>query len=119
MTRLSHLDRVDETYERMADEYPAIATAAAAAEAEHKSERARAVLRHKADTSEHMSQAEAETRAEADDRIAALYLDRLTKKAIADSHKAKLDQLKEQCANARTAVTTEREGERIHRTGAA
>ena len=114
MNALSHLGEVSREYQRVADEYRPIVIAAAEAEAAHKAARAKAVLRAKATTSERMSHAEAETRAEADDEIAELYRQRLVTAAVAEAHKQKLLQLREQVANGRTAVTSERETDRIH-----
>lgn len=113
MSGLSRLSEVSLEYQQKADEYREIAQAAARAEAEHKSKKAQAILRHKA-TAERMSMAEAETRADADPAIAALYFQRLTTAALADSHREKLRQLKEQIAYGRTYVATEREIDRMH-----
>lgn len=89
--------------------------AAARADAAHKRERAKAVLRFKAGA-ERMTQAEAETRADADDVISQLYLSKVIAAAESDALKDKLRQLKEREASCRTEVTTEREADRIHAT---
>lgn len=117
MNALQHLGEVSREYQRVADGYRDVVVAAAEAESAHKAARAKAVLRSKSTTSERMSHAEAETRAEADDDIADLYRQRLVAAAIAESHKQKLIQLREQVANGRTAVTSEREVDRIHAGG--
>lgn len=116
MSALLHLGKVSRAYEMAANEYQDIALLAAAAEAEHKSTRAKAILRHKAGE-ERMSQAEAETRADADDQVAELYMRRLTTAAIADSHREKLKQLREQVATGRTAVASERAADDFHARG--
>ena len=117
LTPLQRLGAVSRTYEQMADSYRQVALDAAGAEAAHKSARARAILRFKASTSERISHAEAETRAEADDEIAGLYLARLSTAAIAESHRAKLHQLREQVATGRTAVVAERAADGHHASG--
>ncbi len=116
-TALERLGEVSRTYELAADAYRDLAIAAAAAEAAHKTARAKAILREKARDDVRMSHAEAEARAEADDDIADLYLDRMVKAAVADSHREKLRQLREQVATGRTAVTSERETDRFHAAG--
>lgn len=117
MSALEHLGVVSREYQRMADSYRQVATDSAEAEAAHKVARAKAILRFKATETERMSQAEAETRAEADDEISGLYRDRLVKAALADAHREKLRQLREQVATGRTAVASEREGDRLHAHG--
>lgn len=116
MSALTRLGAVSRDYQRMADEYRDVAIAAAEAEAAHKAGRAKAILRAKTGE-ERISHAEAETRAEADDDIAGLYRERLVTAAIADSHREKLRQLREQVATGRTAVASEREVDRIHADG--
>jgi hypothetical protein len=113
---IDHLSKVSKEYQAKADEYERVAIDAAANEAEHKAQKARAVLRFKA-TRERMSQAEAETMADADEVIAQLYRDRLISAAIADAHREKLRQLKEQVASGRTYVASEREVDRMHAGG--
>lgn len=118
LTPLQRLGVVSRQYERLADEYRQVALDAAAAEAAHKSARAKAILRFKASTAERISHAEAETRAEADDEIGELYLRRLSTAAVAESHRAKLHQLREQVATGRTAVASERTADQFHAQGA-
>ncbi len=113
MSAIHQLGQVSRAYALAAQEYEAIAVAAAEAEATHKAERAKAILRAKAGE-ERVSHAEAETRAEADDRIAALYRDRLVKAAQSDAHRARLAQLREQTAVGRSVVTSERAGDQFH-----
>lgn len=117
MNALQRLGVVSRDYQRMADEYRDVALDAAIAEAEHKTARAKAILREKARDDVRMSHAEAETRAEADDEVAQLYMRRLTTAAIADSHREKLRQLREQVATGRTAVASERAVDQIHADG--
>lgn len=111
--------QVDRLYQQVANEYRDANVKAAEAKAAHVKERAKAVLRFKATESERMSQAEAETRAEADDEIASLHLAMLTTAALASSCKEKLVQLKEASTNARAEATHEREIDRLHAEGRA
>lgn len=117
MSALRRLGEVSRAYELAADQYRDIAIKAAEAEAAHKVARAKAILQYKASETERISHAEAETRAEADDRIAGLYLERVITAAKADAHREKLRQLREQVATGRTAVASEREIDRIHADG--
>ncbi len=116
MSAVRRLGAVSREYEKQADAYRDVAIDAAAAEAEHKAKRAQAILRFKAER-ERMSHAEAETRAEADETVAALYRERLITAAVADSHRAKLYQLREQVRFGVSAAVTEREADRIHASG--
>lgn len=116
ITPLQRLGEVSRIYEQMADGYQAVLLAAAAAEAAHKTARAKAILRFKAD-GERVSHAEAESRSEADDEVARLYLERLTTAAVAESHREKLRQLREQVANGRTAVASDRAADQHHAAG--
>lgn len=120
LTPLQRLGEVSRNYERLADSYRQVALDAAAAEAAHKTARAKAILAVKAAAkgeSERISHADAETRAEADDTVAGLFLERLTKAALADSHREKLRQLKEQVATGRTAVASDRAADGHHASG--
>lgn len=117
MSALRRLGEVSRAYELAADQYRDIAIKAAEAEAAHKVARAKAILQYKASETERISHAEAETRAEADDHIAGLYLERVITAAKADAHREKLRQLREQVATGRTAVASEREIDRIHADG--
>lgn len=116
VTPLERLGEVSREYERKADAYQDVALAAAAAEAAHKTARAKAILRFKAEEGR-VSHAEAESRAEADDAVARLYLERLTTAAVAESHREKLRQLREQVANGRTAVASDRAADQHHAAG--
>lgn len=117
LTPLQRLGVVSRQYEKLTNAYRQVALDAAKAEASHKTARAKAVLRFKASQTERISHAEAEARAEADDEIAGLYLDRLTTAALADSHREKLRQLREQVATGRTAVASDRAGDQFHAAG--
>lgn len=117
MSALQRLGVVSRAYELAADEYREVAIAAANAEAAHKAARAKAILREKARDDVRMSHAEAETRAEADDTIADLYRQRLITAAVADSHREKLKQLREQVATGRTAVASSRFVDQLHADG--
>lgn len=100
-------------YATKAEEYGRIADEAARAEAEHRKERAKAIVWHKT-SAEKISMAEAETRAEADENVSRLYLDRLVKAAAADAARARLHQLKEQTAVGRSFAAAERAADQIH-----
>lgn len=116
LTPREHLRNVSRAYEKAADEYHGIAKAAAVAEAAHKAARAKAILRYRA-ADDVKSFAEAEARAEADDEIAGLHQARLIAAALADSHKQKLLQLREQVATGRTAVASDRVADQQHAAG--
>lgn len=115
---LTRLGEVSREYQRMAQAYEAVLTAAAEAEAAHKSARACRILRALAE-GEASSHAKAETIAEADAEIGALYRDRLVTHAKADAHRGQLQRLREQVANGRTFAASEREVDRIHAEGPA
>lgn len=104
---LAHLGQISAAYAKMADDYGPVATAAAQAEAEHKAAKARLMLSTKAER-ERCSVAEAETVADADETISALYLARLTTRALADSHLEKLRQLRTQVEVGRSMAASER-----------
>lgn len=107
-------------YEKSADDYRQVALDAAAAEADHKAQRAKAILRFKASREpgeQRISQAEAETRAEADDNVAGLYLARLTTAALVDAHRQKLFQMKTMTEVARTVVASDRVADQFHANG--
>lgn len=113
---LNHLAAVSNAYQEWADGYADVADAAAQAEAEHKSARARFMLAARA-TGLAKSQAEAEMHAEADPEVSARYLKRLTTKAKAEAHLEKLRQLRSQNDNGRSYTATERELDRMHAQG--
>lgn len=114
---LRRLGDVSREYEALANTANEVYTDAARAEATHRYERAKAMLRAKAGADFKMSIAEAETRADADDTVAELYQTRLVTAAGADALKAKLAQLREQVATGRTAVVDERAGDQFHARG--
>ena len=116
MTGIRHLGEVSREYQIKADEFKGIAVAAAKAEAAHKSRRAQKSLQFK-DSGECRSMTEAEARADADEEIATLLTERLVAAAIAEAHKQKLQQLREQNANGRSVVASERETDRMHAGG--
>jgi hypothetical protein len=113
---VNRLGEVSRAYDLKANTADEVYTAAAEAEATHKHEHAKAVLRFK-ESGERMSQGEAETRADADDEIAKLYRDKVVTKAKAEALKAKLTQMREQQANGRTAVVDERGVDEGHARG--
>lgn len=106
-TGLAHLAVTSEQYSTLADAYGPLLTAAAVAEADYRTARAKAVLVAKA-TRERCSVAEAETVADADDHIAGLLMTRLTTRALADSHIEKLRQLRSQIDALRSYTASER-----------
>lgn len=113
---IRHLGNVSRAYEVKADTADEVYTSAANADATHKHQHAKTVLIFK-ESGERMSQGEAETRADADDRIAELYRDKVVSKAKAEALKAKLIQMREQQANGRTAVVDERGVDESHARG--
>lgn len=116
MSGVKRLGEVSQEYQVKADEFRDVAVAAALAEADHKSRRAQRSLQFK-DSGECRSMTEAEARADADEEIAVLLRDRLVAAAIAEAHKQKLQQLREQNANGRSVVASERETDRMHAGG--
>jgi hypothetical protein len=112
---MQRLRATSDSFESKANLTRDVYAAAARADAAYKVERAKAILRHKASV-DRMTQSEAETRADADDEIAALYLQKVVTSADMESLKDKLRQLKEREGSCRTEVTTEREADRIHAT---
>lgn len=112
---IQRLRATSDSFEAKANMTRDVYTAAARADAAYKRDRAKAVLKFKA-TVERMTQAEAETRADADDVISTLYLTKVIANAEQEALKDKLRQLKEREASCRTEVTTEREADRIHAT---
>lgn len=116
MSGIRQLGEVSREYQVKADQYRDIAVEAALAEAAHKSARAQTALRFK-DSGDCRSMAEAEARAEADETVSGLFRDRLVAAAIADAHREKLRQLREQVATGRTYVASERETDRMHADG--
>jgi hypothetical protein len=113
---LRRLGAVSAEYERRASAYGNLTDAAAEAEAVHRQERAKAVIWHKSQ-GEKLSQAEAETRADADDHVAELFKTRLVTAAAAEAAKQKLGQLKEQVAVGRSFAAAERYSDELHGKG--
>lgn len=116
MNAAERLGAVSRAYAEHAQSYEAVALAAAHAEADHRRLRAQVILRHKA-AEERMSQAEAEARADADDTVSTAHRERLTTAAVADAHRARLAQLKEQVAVGRSFAVSERAADQIHAGG--
>lgn len=116
MNALERLGAVSRSYELAVNEYGPLAVTAAKAEAAYRVAKAKAVLAAKAGP-ERTSVAEAEARADADDNIANLLQERLIAAALADAHKAKLAQLREQVATGRTLAASERAVDVIHAQG--
>lgn len=113
---LRRLGEVSRQYERAAVEYGPIAEAAARAEAEYRRTRARFVVTRRSEDPK-ASVAYLDSLADADETVSALLEDRLVKQATAEAARERLRQLREQVANGRTAVASEREADRIHATG--
>lgn len=115
---LTHLGSVSVEYAKWADGARAVLTNAAQAEAEYRSLKAKAKLTFRT-TGGAKSDAEAETRADADAHVAMLLHQRLVTRAIADSHLEKLRQLRSQNENGRTYASTERTLDQMHAQGRA
>ena len=113
---LRRLGVVSRTYEAMATENGPILEEAAHAEADYKHARARFIVSQRAQDPK-ASVSYLDALAEADPDLAGLLRARLVTAAKAEATKARLQQLREQVANGRTAVATEREADRIHSTG--
>jgi hypothetical protein len=105
MGAVSHL------YETKAVEYAQVAEDAARAESEYKRARAKAILHILADGG---SAAKAEGTVDADDHIGELLLAYKLTAATADSHRARLTQLRERLATGRSIMVNEREADKAH-----
>lgn len=105
------LGLVSQKYQQMADEYYDVAQAAAEAEAGYRAGKARRML---ISTHEGASAARAEIDADADDEVAELCSHYKRSAALADAHRAKLTQLREQVAVGRSILVTERAVDGIH-----
>lgn len=116
---LRRLGVVSRAYEAKADEYTTVCKELAKADSAYT--RAKAVFkveaRFKANPEDKLSDVELETRAHANDEIAALYELYLVLKSTEKSLYEKLRQLKTQNDNGRSAVATEREVDKIHASG--
>ena len=89
-------------------------TAAATAEAAYKTERAKAVLRARVDAK---SMSEAETVADADDRVSELLMARLTTAALADSQKELIRSLRAHMDAEQTNRADQRAADMAHARG--
>lgn len=116
MSATEQLGRVSRLYSERAQSFEAVALAAAHAEADYRRLRAQAILRHKAQE-ERISQAEAETRADAEDTVAAAHLEKLTTAAVAEAHRERLRQLRSQVDVGRSYVTSERAADTLEARG--
>lgn len=114
---LRRLGQVSHLYETLASSANEIYTDAARADATHRHQRARLIVRTKAEADFRMSHAEAETRADTDDLIAELHLKKVVTNAAMEALKEKLRQMREQVATGRTAVVDERGVDQIHGRG--
>ena len=114
---LRRLGEVSRVYEAHAVDYTRVCDESAVAKAAYTTAKAKFKIAAKARADHRMSDAEAETLAEADDEIANLYLDYLLKAGREKAHDAQLRQMREQQANGRTAVVEQREIDRMHAQG--
>lgn len=111
---MRQLGVVSRRYEEMAVEYRPVAITAAEAEADYR--RIKAVTMLKA-TADGASAAKAEIIADADDEVSAACFAYKTSAAIADAHRARLSQLREQVAVGRSVMVAEREADKLHAGG--
>jgi hypothetical protein len=112
---LRRLGEVSRTYEALAQDYARILEEAAHAEADYKRARGRFIVTARFEDPK-ASVAFIDAQVDADDDLAGLLRQRLVTQSAAEAAKARLQQLREQVANGRTAVATERESDRIHST---
>lgn len=87
--------------------------AAAAAEADHKRDRARYIVAARAENPK-LSAAQAEAEAEADDKISEAYLERLGTAALAEATKQRLIMMRAKSDALRSARVDERESSRLY-----
>lgn len=87
--------------------------AAAAAEADHKRDRARFIVKARAENPK-LSAAQAEAEAEADEEISERYLERLGSAALAEATKARLLMMRAKSDALRSARVDERESSRLY-----
>lgn len=110
---LSELERLNDLSMERVAEFRHQAVQAAEAEARHKSERAKRVLRAQAGSKiaqgKSMSVAQAEVVAEADDEVATLYMKRLTSAAIAESTREAMRSIRSNQEALRTAAASARD----------
>lgn len=107
-TLVAACNELEVTVQRYGEEVEA----AAIAEADYKSARARRVLRARADGAR--SVAEAETIADADDVIADLLMRRLTTAAITDASKQRIVSLRERIGAQRSYLVDQRAADQLH-----
>lgn len=109
---LAELERLNDLSEATAHEYVSTAVAAAHAKATHKALRGKAILMAKVTVSDGgrgaKSHAEAETIAESDEDVAVAYMELLAAEAKVDSTKELLRTIRENQADLRTAVASNR-----------
>jgi hypothetical protein len=101
-------------YKHLVTSYREANTEAARAEAAYKSGHAQAVLRHKA-SRDRMSQAEAETRADADEDMFYLHFAKLTTRSDVDGYYQDMFRMSEQMKGVRALVDAIREVMRSER----
>lgn len=106
---LLEMERLNDESMETVQAYTAAAQESAMAEVTHKSMRAKTILRHKA-SGPRVSMAEAEVYAEADDDVAAAYLQRLAAAAHADALREKLRSIRTNSDALRTAAASFRNG---------
>lgn len=98
--------------ETAVDRYAEETVAAAGAEADHKRERAKRMLRARSEGIRSISEAEAV--AEADDFVAELYMRRLTTSAVADASKQRIVALRERIGALRSYLADQRAADSLH-----
>lgn len=98
------------------DQYRDELRAKAETDVDYRRERAKRILRARAD-GEAASATAAETVADADDVIADLRLKYLIADGIAASTKSKIESLRERIGYGRSLMATQREADRLHATG--
>lgn len=115
-TAQQHYNAVSRDYALKASEFADLATKAADAEGRYK--RGKAVFKTSLrDRGECRSDAEAETRADADDEIGGLLQERLLTAAVRDAAEEKLRQLRAQLDYGREVIKSDRDQDRLHAQG--
>ncbi len=109
---MEHYAAISREYSVRAQAFGELAEAAARAEGVAKHEKAKFKVRLR-DTGEVRADADAETRAEADDRIAGLLQARLLTAATRDAAAERLRQLRAQIEFGRSVISQEREVDRL------
>lgn len=100
-------------WDRTSKQYKNELVSAAAAEADHKRERAKFIVSARSENPK-LSAAQAETMAEADDDISELYLERLGSAALAEATKHRLFMLRAKSDALRSEKVDEREAARLY-----